>query len=330
MPVPQVGLISYVFYINRRGRRLAYVNLNSFGDGYSLRTIIIKFLETLHDAPLFDDEGTKKTWQLHDYEYDGGHIEGTILSGLYGDRMPIVNRVTHALSYQKLEDDAEIRSYHFYIETPTSDIGEYVASFQAYDYHGVKAEFETRLKLFFANYEDLDLSERYTLHMRPIVPSSYINQIAERVKIKKVVFKKYGERMGMISNSDTKTDADIEISVNATRRTSLPLNERFIEYINGSRNDIKGVFLLPKELEGLEYTDVKLDVIDNGKHKTINLRKLDLPKFSYYVDQSTLLKDENGYIIPESLSGSAEDLVSLLRNDMSPRGPVSEDEIDQE
>ncbi|GGR34033.1 hypothetical protein [Deinococcus ruber] len=330
MPLPEIGLIPYVFYMNRKGRKIAFVNLNSFGDNYNLKEIIIEFLGSLIETPLEDDESTSKTFQLHEFEVDGNQIEGTILSGVYGVPGPVVDRKTRRRNYTKTVDDADIRSFYFYIEVPEGEIGEYIIVMQAYDFNGVKTEFEKRLTQFLETYGSLGLLDKYTPHMRPLIPGSYIAQIAERIKIKKIRFIKYSQRMNLLVGEEDERVGNIEIVIKSQRKSSFPFNLPFINYINSDRQDFKGVFSLPDNVSNLDYTDIKLDVTDNGKHRTISMRSLDLPRYAYPIDRATLQHNPDGYILPQALSGDASDLAASLRRDMNPRTPVSEDESEQE
>ena len=323
-----IGLIPYVMYITRRGRKQSYVNINDFGGKYSARALLVDFLDNLLKKKHESDEDLKRTFHLHSYREDGNSIYGTIIAGYYDSPGSIIDSETGATKYIRIAKGAEARSYFFYIETPSEAIGEFLIIMQAYDFDGVKTEFSERMKEHFKTYVNGEMAANYTISFEAIVPSDYIRSIAEKIKIKKLRFIKNGGRMSI--GSESSKPVNIEVRVSPPSRQVLPVNSNLIAYINGNIKSIRGIFSLPEGFGDFEYTDIKLEGKINGRSRTISIRDLRLPKFSYPVDKDTLLYDTEQYILPGTLIGYADDIVSSLRSEMAPRGPVPEDEQKQE
>jgi hypothetical protein len=325
----EIGLIPYVLFGKRFKRKHRYIDLNDFADQANMGIIILDLMNKLKKSGVMDDEDFKRTFEVKRVTRAGYAIYGTILSGIYGLPGQLLNRKTKRVTH-KTADDADVKSFFFYFDVPDGVQGDYIVVLQAYDYMGIKTALFERLIMHFESTMKKDFKKSYTLEMNTIIPSWYLKPMLEKLKVKKLRLISYKSKLKLSAKSVETQSVNLEVAFKAKRGQSLRLNSNLIDYFNGNISNLSGVFEIPSEFAGVERSNIKLDVVINGKSKTINMKSMDVPRYSESIDEDTLLFDTDNFIKEEVFLGRAIDLAARLRAEMTRHDPVADDDNSQE
>lgn len=237
--------------------------LNSFDDrGSDLFTVVQEYLAAASDEPI-NNEGTQKVAKMHEHQIDGRIITGVIRSGEYGYTSDIVDIDTGDINYEKAIDEASLVPFFFCMWLPENR-DEGILILQNFKQLGINAAIREILERPF----NRDFS-RNRLSINALVPESAVMNFLNSGRIMKARFIEYRlpiDQAEAIGHDHEEQHINVEYSLTAKSNTEIPIKNRLLECIAGTRERAD---LL--ELEHFNYDDVKVEVEVNGKAKTINL-----------------------------------------------------------
>ena len=217
-----------------------------------------------------DDELSRRIFRCSFNEANQGETDDfhylifSVFSGTYGYNSNIVDRNTAETVLHKSRDQADEKEFFVTVIVPKNKHG-YVARrgllmFQEIGIYGVKSATESRLQKYFST------QYKITLSTSNLAPDFYLEKIFNSGIIQKI-------RVGRYTTSDDAADRVYGAGFAREERILTPIKitselKRSLKHISSSMHNVYSI-------DGIDYPEVKMEVMIGNRQRTINLHGIE-------------------------------------------------------
>ncbi len=299
-----ISLSSYIIRVKVKNKdKNTYAQIDSFDGKSDLLDEFKSYLSNLSTKSSLDEK-QRKLIGVNKISSDSRLLNGIVETGEYGYESDLKNKDTGVISYTRKIDEAEMLPFYFLISVP-KNAHEAILILQRFRQFGIRKYLLNDFNNYFAS-----KYANFGIEINPLVPETLIQQYLDNGKVFKIRFIRNGVHEDLADAYDEQGEIELEgyteLVVSAKRNSRIPLLNTIRECLKGNKQLNKLV-----EIHDFDYDNVKVELVVNKKHRTINLGSLQRIRSNY--DVTNLVKiNQNGHPSFESIDSVGRDLLGDL------------------